>query len=119
MEICILSLVGPGIQAILNPNHAVVSVSAFLNLGDNPQKPHIGRRSKFYATWCMANGEIVRLRQQSRVTRNPPQPAPARREPFAWLLDADQDSSRARHRQLHVSGTEAGSFAPSGMMRER
>jgi hypothetical protein len=41
-----------------------VSVSVFFNLGTNPQKPHVGRRSKFFAAWCMANGEMPRKHQQ-------------------------------------------------------
>ena len=41
-----------------------VSVSAFFNLGANQQKPHIGRRSRFFAAWCMANGEMPRRGQQ-------------------------------------------------------
>jgi hypothetical protein len=32
-------------------------VSAFFNLGNDPKGPRIGRRSRFYAVWCLANGE--------------------------------------------------------------
>ena len=39
-------------------------VSAFLNMGEDPARPHIGRRSKFYALWCQANGEMPRKGQQ-------------------------------------------------------
>ena len=39
-------------------------VSAFLNMGANPERPHIGRRSKFYVLWCQANGEMPRKGQQ-------------------------------------------------------
>ncbi len=38
-------------------------VSAFLNMGDNPNEPRIGRRSKYFALWCQANGEMPRSRQ--------------------------------------------------------
>jgi hypothetical protein len=31
-------------------------VSAFFNLGNDLAKPHIGRRSRFYKVWCLANG---------------------------------------------------------------
>lgn len=40
------------------------SVSAFLNMGSNPTGPHIGRRSRFYAVWSMANGEAPRKGQR-------------------------------------------------------
>jgi hypothetical protein len=40
------------------------TVSAFLNMGEDPARPHIGRRSKFYALWCQANGEMPRKGQQ-------------------------------------------------------
>jgi hypothetical protein len=39
-------------------------VSAFLNLGSDPETTHIGRRSRFYAVWCLANGEAPRKGQQ-------------------------------------------------------
>lgn len=41
-------------------------VSAFYNLGNNPQNPDISRRSRLYAAWCMANGEAPRKGQQMR-----------------------------------------------------
>lgn len=39
-------------------------VSAFYNMGSDAAKPHIGRRSRFYAVWCQANGETPRKGQQ-------------------------------------------------------
>jgi len=39
------------------------TVSGFLNLGNDPAKRHIARRSKFYALWCQANGEMPRKGQ--------------------------------------------------------
>lgn len=41
-----------------------IAVSAFFNLGSNPEMPHIGRNSRFYAAWCKANGEHPRKGQQ-------------------------------------------------------
>lgn len=41
-----------------------VLVSMFLNMGNDPTNPHVGRRSKFYAVWCQANGEMPRRGQQ-------------------------------------------------------
>lgn len=38
-------------------------VSAFLNMGSNPEAPQIGRRSKYYALWCQVNGEMPRKGQ--------------------------------------------------------
>jgi hypothetical protein len=38
-------------------------VSAFFNLG-SARKPHIGRRSRFYAVWSQANGEAPRKGQE-------------------------------------------------------
>ncbi len=40
------------------------SVSAFFNLGNNPERWDIGRRSRFYAAWSQANGETPRKGQQ-------------------------------------------------------
>lgn len=34
------------------------AVSAFFNLGANQLKPDIGRRSRYFAAWCAANGEM-------------------------------------------------------------
>ena len=34
-----------------------VNVSVFLNMGNDPSGPRIGRRSRFYEAWCLANGE--------------------------------------------------------------
>ncbi len=31
-------------------------VSAFLNMGNDPDRKSYGRRSKFYKAWCQANG---------------------------------------------------------------
>ena len=31
-------------------------VSAFFNMGNDRAKPRVGRRSRFYAVWAMANG---------------------------------------------------------------
>ena len=39
-------------------------ISGFYNLGSDAQKPHIGRRSRFYAVWSLANGEAPRKGQQ-------------------------------------------------------
>ena len=39
-------------------------VSAFLNMGNDPNTPRIGRKSRFYAAWCQANGEPPRRGQQ-------------------------------------------------------
>ncbi|MDP9051231.1 MAG: hypothetical protein M3O31_11020 [Acidobacteriota bacterium] len=39
-------------------------VSAFYNMGSDVTKPHVGRRSRFYAAWCLANGEMPRKGQQ-------------------------------------------------------
>jgi len=39
-------------------------VSAFYNMGSDATEPHIGRRSRFYAVWCLANGEAPRKGQQ-------------------------------------------------------
>ncbi len=34
-----------------------VSVSAFYNLGNNPAAPHVGRQSRYYRAWALANGD--------------------------------------------------------------
>jgi hypothetical protein len=39
-------------------------VSAFYNMGTDPAKPHVGRRSRFYEVFCLANGEPPRKGQQ-------------------------------------------------------
>ena len=39
-------------------------VSAFFNLGNSKRGIHIGRRSRFYRAWCLANGEPPRKGQQ-------------------------------------------------------
>jgi hypothetical protein len=39
-------------------------VSAFLNMGADSAGPRVGRRSRFYALWCQANGETPRKGQQ-------------------------------------------------------
>lgn len=39
-------------------------VSAFFNMGSDPQKFRIGRRSRFYTVWSLANGEAPRRGQQ-------------------------------------------------------
>lgn len=39
-------------------------VSAFFNMGGNKRHCDIGRRSRFYAVWCLANGEPPRKGQQ-------------------------------------------------------
>jgi hypothetical protein len=39
-------------------------VSAFYNMGSDATGAHIGRRSRFYAVWSMANGEAPRKGQQ-------------------------------------------------------
>jgi len=40
------------------------TVSAFFNMGDDAAKPRIGRRSRLYAAWSLANGEAPRKGQQ-------------------------------------------------------
>jgi hypothetical protein len=43
----------------------VIEVSAFFNMGSNERRPQIGGcRSRFYAAWCMANGETPRKGQE-------------------------------------------------------
>ena len=39
-------------------------VSAFFNLGSDPDEPHVGRRTRYYMVWCIANGEAPRKGQQ-------------------------------------------------------
>ncbi|MGH7870121.1 MAG: hypothetical protein ACREP9_21395 [Candidatus Dormibacteraceae bacterium] len=39
-------------------------VSAFFNMGNDRRGPDIGRRSRFYAVWSLANGEPPRKGQQ-------------------------------------------------------
>lgn len=39
-------------------------VSAFFNMGNDPARPRIGRRSRYYAAWTQANGEPPRRGQQ-------------------------------------------------------
>jgi hypothetical protein len=39
-------------------------VSAFYNMGSDATGPHIGRRSRLYAVWSLANGEMPRKGQQ-------------------------------------------------------
>ncbi len=39
-------------------------VSAFFNMGCDAIQPHIGRHSRFYAAWCLANGEAPYRGQQ-------------------------------------------------------
>jgi hypothetical protein len=41
-----------------------IAVSAFYNLGNDATGPHIGRRSRLYAVWSLANGEAPRKGQQ-------------------------------------------------------
>jgi hypothetical protein len=43
------------------------TVSAFFNMGSDPEKPNIGRRSRFYAVWCLANGEAPRRGQRMEL----------------------------------------------------
>lgn len=40
------------------------SVSTFFNMGNDPNSPRIGRKSRFFAAWCQANGEPPRKGQQ-------------------------------------------------------
>jgi hypothetical protein len=40
-----------------------VLVSAFFNFGMDRNRPHIGRRSRYYKAWVLANGEHPRKRQ--------------------------------------------------------
>jgi len=40
-----------------------VSVSAFFNLGDDPNGYRVGRQSRFYKAWVIANGEHPRKGQ--------------------------------------------------------
>jgi hypothetical protein len=37
--------------------------SAFFNMGSNPAGPHIGRHSKYWKVWTLANGELPRRGQ--------------------------------------------------------
>jgi hypothetical protein len=39
-------------------------VSAFFNLGSDLEEPHIGRRTRYYMVWCLANGEAPHKGQQ-------------------------------------------------------
>ena len=39
-------------------------VSAFYNLGSDPARPRVGRRSRYYAAWSQANGEPPRKGQK-------------------------------------------------------
>ena len=41
-----------------------ILVSCFLNMGNDQAKPQIGRRSRFYSAWSLANGEAPRKGQQ-------------------------------------------------------
>lgn len=43
--------------------HESVSVSAFYNLGDDPNRYRVGRQSRFYKAWVIANGEHPRKGQ--------------------------------------------------------
>jgi hypothetical protein len=38
--------------------HESVSVSAFFNLGDDPNGYRVGRQSRFYKAWVIANGDL-------------------------------------------------------------
>src|SRR5215469_2366539 len=40
------------------------SVSGFLNLGNDPDKVHAGRGSRYFKVWCMANGGLPRKGQR-------------------------------------------------------
>jgi hypothetical protein len=44
--------------------HESVSVSAFFNFGDSPEGPRIGRQSRYYKAWVLANGEHPRKGQK-------------------------------------------------------
>ena len=41
-----------------------VSVSMFFNLGNSPEKHHIGKQSKFFKAWTIANGDLPRRGQR-------------------------------------------------------
>ena len=41
-----------------------VQVSAFFNLGSDPSGPRIGRQSRYYKAWVLANGEHPRKHQE-------------------------------------------------------
>jgi hypothetical protein len=43
--------------------HESISVSAFFNLGDDPEGYKVGRQSRFYKAWVIANGEHPRKGQ--------------------------------------------------------
>jgi hypothetical protein len=43
--------------------HESVSVSAFFNLGNDPNGYQVGRQSRFYKAWVIANGEHPRKGQ--------------------------------------------------------
>lgn len=40
------------------------SVSAFFNFGSDPNRQHIGRQSRYYKAWVLANGEHPRKGQE-------------------------------------------------------
>ncbi len=40
------------------------TVSAFFNMGSDATGPRLGRRSRLYAAWSLANGEAPRKGQQ-------------------------------------------------------
>jgi hypothetical protein len=44
--------------------HEPISVSAFFNFGNDPNGCRIGRQSRFYKAWVIANGEHPRKGQQ-------------------------------------------------------
>jgi hypothetical protein len=40
------------------------SVSGFLNLGNDPERPRAPRGSRYFKVWCMANGGLPRRGQR-------------------------------------------------------
>jgi hypothetical protein len=41
-----------------------VRVCAFYNMGSNPEMPHVGRHSRYFQAWTLANGEMPRQGQK-------------------------------------------------------
>ena len=49
-------------QLLSEPEH--VRVCAFFNMGQDPARPRVGRNSRYFRAWTMANGELPRKGQQ-------------------------------------------------------
>jgi hypothetical protein len=44
--------------------HETESASAFFNMGTNRHSPHIGRQSRYFKAWTLANGEFPKRGQE-------------------------------------------------------